>query len=92
MTIVTDHGHIMNQHISKSKFKAKALELLRQVESSGESLIITDHGRPVAEVRPIQAAAADPLAALKGSVLFYDRPMDPVGEEDWEALRSIDEE
>ena len=76
----------MNQHVSKSEFKARALEYLRQVEKSGETLVITDHGKPVAEVRPYRTAESDPLATLKGSVLFYDRPMDPVGEDDWEAL------
>ena len=35
--------------ISKSEFKAKALEVLRAIEKSGEARIITDHGKPVAE-------------------------------------------
>lgn len=41
----------MQEKVSKSKFKAKALELFRQVESSGEVLIVTDHGIPTIEVR-----------------------------------------
>ena len=31
---------------SKSEFKAKALEVLRAIEKSGEARVITDHGKP----------------------------------------------
>ncbi len=76
----------MNKHVSKSEFKSRALELMREVEESGSSLIVTDRGQPVVEVRKITKAKNDPLEELRGSVLFYERPFDPVGEEDWEAL------
>ncbi|MFK4445097.1 antitoxin (DNA-binding transcriptional repressor) of toxin-antitoxin stability system [Caballeronia udeis] len=76
-----------NRQVSKSEFKAKALEFFRQVESSGESLIVTDHGRPTLELRPYRADARDPLDLLRGSLLRYDNPTDPVGEDDWEAAR-----
>ncbi|MFM7287731.1 MAG: type II toxin-antitoxin system Phd/YefM family antitoxin [Cyanobium sp.] len=74
---------------SKSHFKAHALELFRQVEASGEPLVVTDHGRPSIEVRhyrPPGYADADPLELLRGSVLRFDEPFEPVGENDWEAL------
>jgi antitoxin (DNA-binding transcriptional repressor) of toxin-antitoxin stability system len=75
-----------NKQVSKSEFKARALEYFRLVESSGESLIVTDHGKPTLEVRPYQQEVKrDPLDVLKGSVLRYDDPMEPVGEDDWEA-------
>ncbi|MBZ0228433.1 MAG: type II toxin-antitoxin system prevent-host-death family antitoxin [Bauldia sp.] len=76
----------MNKHVSKSVFKARALELLREVERTGEPLVVTDRGKPVVEVRPVAPQSRDPRELLRGSVLFYDRPTDPVGEEDWEAL------
>ena len=77
------------QQVSKSRFKAQALELFRQVEASGEPLVITDHGKPTLEVRPyrpVESTAADPLELLRGSVLHYDGPFEPVAEGDWEAL------
>lgn len=77
----------MTIQVSKSQFKAKALELMRQVEASGEPLVITDHGRPVLEVKPIAKSTRDPLEKLRGSLLFYDRPFDPVDEDEWEALK-----
>jgi antitoxin (DNA-binding transcriptional repressor) of toxin-antitoxin stability system len=74
--------------VSKSRFKAQALELFRQVEASGEPLVITDHGRPTLEVRPYRPVRPDanPLEELRGSVLRFDDPFAPVGEDDWEAL------
>ncbi|HLX09501.1 MAG TPA: type II toxin-antitoxin system prevent-host-death family antitoxin [Thermoanaerobaculia bacterium] len=72
--------------ISKSRFKARALEYFRQVEHTGNELVITDHGRPVLKVIPYAADPAKALATLRGSVLRYDSPTEPVGVEDWEAL------
>ena len=72
------------KQVSKSGFKAKALEYMRQVEASGESVIVTDHGRPVLEVRPFRALERDPLEVLRGSVVRYDDPTAPV-EVAWEA-------
>jgi prevent-host-death family protein len=77
----------MPSTISKSRFKARALEYFRQVEHSGKELIITDHGRPVLKVIPYASDPAKALAALRGSVIRYDAPTEPVGLEDWEALR-----
>ena len=77
----------MHTQVSKSQFKAKALEFFRQVESSGESVVITDHGQPKLEVRPYRSPARNPLDVLKGSVLRYEQPLASVGEDDWEALQ-----
>jgi len=76
------------QQVSKSRFKAQALELFRQVEASGDPLVITDHGKPTLEVRPYRPVRPDanPLEELRGSVLRFDDPFVPVGENDWEAL------
>jgi prevent-host-death family protein len=71
----------MNQQLSKSAFKAKALEYFRQVEDTGESVIVTDHGKPVVEVRAVQQSEIDPLAILKGTVVKYEQPFEPI--EDW---------
>ncbi len=75
----------MVARISKSQFKARALELFRQVEISGEPIIVTDHGEPTVEIRRYAAPSRDPLDRLRGSVIRYDRPTDPVGDDDWEA-------
>ncbi len=73
--------------ISKSKFKAKALEFFRRVEETGEPLVVTDHGIPKLEIRLYRSEKQDPLKELKGSVTSYIDPLEPVGEQDWDALK-----
>ncbi|HEF4770340.1 type II toxin-antitoxin system Phd/YefM family antitoxin [Burkholderia multivorans] len=73
--------------VSKSEFKARALEYFRLVEASGESLIVTDHGKPTLEIRPYRSNESQPLDILRGSVMRYDNPIDPIAEDDWEASR-----
>lgn len=76
----------METEISKSKFKAHALEIFRRVEMTGEPVIVTDHGNRTLIVRKYIGNATDVRDKLKGSVLRYDAPLDPVAEDDWEAL------
>jgi PHD/YefM family antitoxin component YafN of YafNO toxin-antitoxin module len=77
----------MANEVSKSEFKARALELFREIEAGGEAVIVTDHGRPVIEVRRYRALGDDPLTLLRGSVQEYREPLAPVGEADWENAR-----
>ncbi|MFM9100562.1 MAG: type II toxin-antitoxin system Phd/YefM family antitoxin [Cyanobium sp.] len=68
------------RQISKSQFKAQALALFREIETSGEALVITDHGRPALEVRPYrptESGAVDPLQVLRNCVSHYDDPLGP---------------
>lgn len=73
--------------VCKTEFKAKALELFRQIESSGQSVIVTDRGRPTLEVRPFQTSTANTLDFLRGSVLRFDDPLEPIDEESWDATQ-----
>ena len=78
----------MGQVVSKSRFKPRALEFFRKVEESGEELVITDKGRPVIRVVPYKEESAKaPRQKLRGSVRRYERPLDPIGEWDWDALK-----
>lgn len=73
--------------VSKSEFKAKALEYFRRVETSGQSVVVTDRGRPTLEVRPYRGINRNPLDVLRASVVRYDNATDPVAEEEWEATQ-----
>lgn len=55
----------MDKTITASLFKAKCLALLDEVAETGESLVVTKRGRPVARVAAVQAPAS-----LRGSVTF----------------------
>ena len=76
----------MQTPVSKSEFKAKALEVLRQVESTGQSVIVTDRGKATIEVRPYHKNERSPLETLKGSVTEYINPTEPVAGDDWESV------
>ncbi len=76
----------MSQTVSKSRFKAHALELFREVERTGGEIIITDRGRPVVKVVPFAAEPARLLSELRESVVRYDDPEEPVAPDAWEAL------
>lgn len=73
--------------ISKSRFKSRALEHLRDVERTGKELVITDRGTPVVKVVPYERDPTARLESLRGTVLRYREPTKPVGERDWKALR-----
>ena len=77
----------MPQAISKSQFKPHSLEYFRKIEQTGEELIITDHGRPVLKVVPFVEDPEECFRGLRNTVLHYDAPLEPVGAEEWEALK-----
>lgn len=72
------------EHITKSQFKARALEYFRLVETSGESVVVTDRGQPTVEIRRFRSDQRTPLEVLKGSVVAFESPTEPVAEDDWE--------
>jgi prevent-host-death family protein len=76
----------MAKTVSKSTFKPKSLAYLREVEETGEPLIITDRGRPVARIEPYRPLQ-ETRELLRGCVIRYDEPTQPVAVEDWEATR-----
>jgi prevent-host-death family protein len=73
--------------VSKSRFKAHALELFRQVERTGQPIVITDRGTPVLTVAPYREDHDASVKLLRESVVRYDAPTKPVGKDDWESNR-----
>jgi prevent-host-death family protein len=77
----------MKKSVSKSQFKPHALEYFRKIEETRQELIITDRGKPVLKVIPYTEDAEHTLLELRNSVIAYENPTEPVGMEDWEALK-----
>lgn len=73
--------------VSKSRFKAQALELFRQVERTGKPIIITDRGTPVLKLVPYRDDPDAVVRALRESVVKYAAPTKPVGDDDWESAK-----
>jgi antitoxin (DNA-binding transcriptional repressor) of toxin-antitoxin stability system len=77
----------MENMISKSKFKPRALYYFRVVEKTGKELIICDRGKPVLKIVPYTENPEEAMKSLRNTVLKYKDPTEPVGLEDWEALK-----
>ena len=61
--------------VSKGKLKGRMLEYFRQVELTGEPLIVTDRGREVLEVGPVgkEMSTAGAIRKVRAQ-LFGDLP------------------
>jgi prevent-host-death family protein len=66
--------------IGAAAFKAKCLELMDRVRETREEFVVTKHGRPVAKLVPYDPPGRTGAfwGSMKGTVLRYDRPFDPV--------------
>jgi prevent-host-death family protein len=76
-----------NSVVSKSRFKARALEYFRQVERTGRELVITDRGVPVLKLVPYRADPDAAVRVLRDTVVRYEAPTEPVDPDAWEASR-----
>ena len=77
----------MENTISKSQFKPRALHYFREIEKTGKELVISDHGKPVLKIVPYVENPEEALKVLRDTVLKYEDPTEPVGLEDWDALK-----
>ncbi|WP_394850291.1 type II toxin-antitoxin system Phd/YefM family antitoxin [Pendulispora brunnea] len=68
--------------LSASQFKSQCLELLDTVERTGEDIVITKHGRPIARLAPLETRKKSLFGSFKGkSTGDIIGPILP--EEDW---------
>jgi hypothetical protein len=63
--------------------------LLRQFP---RDITVTNHQKPSHDAPTSDDTTLSPLEELRGSVLFYIDPLEPVGLEDWEALKDMGDE
>ncbi len=71
--------------IPAGEFKAKCLKLLDKVAEDRQPLVITKHGKPVAQVVPMPAEK-NIIGAMRGSVLWEGDIISPTDVE-WEAMK-----
>ena len=77
----------MSRIIKASEFRAKCLALLDEVEQTGDRLVITKKGKPVAELVPHKPAKRrSPLGIFKGRMEILGDIISPIDVE-WEALK-----
>ena len=76
--------------ISISKFKATCLAVLERVRQTGKPVVVTKHGKPVAEVVPPspESSGNDWLGSMRGRGRVVGDIVAPAVEpEEWEVLR-----
>lgn len=71
--------------MSKTKLKAQMLKVFREIERSGEPVIVTDRGRPTLRIEPIRRkrSVEEVFGHLRGKVHFVGDPNEPTTGE-WE--------
>ena len=77
------------EKISISKFKATCLSLVEHVKKTGQTIIITKRGEPIAQVTPItekEHEDTDTFGCMSGTAVQIDDIVQPLDTEDWEAL------
>jgi prevent-host-death family protein len=72
--------------IKASEFKAKCLKLMDEVAETGETIVITKNGRPVAQLGPVVERPKTLLGLHKGQITILGDIIEPIDEE-WEAER-----
>ena len=74
--------------IQASEFKAKCLALMDRVARTGETILVTKNGKPVAELRPHRPPRAKSLIGLhKGQIDVRGDIVSPIASRLWEAMK-----
>lgn len=75
--------------IPAGEFKQRCLRLLDEVDTSGEPIVITKRGRPVAELTPVSSERhADWAGSMRDRIEIHGDIVAPAADPDeWEALR-----
>ena len=73
--------------ISKSRLKATMLKVFREIEESGEELIVTHNRRPVLRILPIahMKTVDEIFASMQGRVVYHEDINTPTTEE-WDEV------
>jgi prevent-host-death family protein len=72
-----------------SKFKATCLAVIDRVKRTGEPLLITKRGEPVAQLVPPPPAVPkkSTFGCMAGTARILGDIVEPLGEDDWEVFR-----
>ncbi|HKU87827.1 MAG TPA: type II toxin-antitoxin system Phd/YefM family antitoxin [Casimicrobiaceae bacterium] len=74
--------------IQASEFKAKCLALMDQVARTGETILITKNGKPVAELRPHRPPRVrSPVGLHKGQSVILGNIVEPLEKGLWKVLK-----
>jgi prevent-host-death family protein len=72
--------------VKASEFKAKCLSLMDEVAASGDVIVITKNGRPVAQLGPVKIKPKTLFGFMKDRVRIVGDIESPIDVE-WNAMR-----
>ena len=72
--------------IKASEFKAKCLKIMDEVAETGEPVLITKRGVPVAELAPVKRKPATLFGSMRDSFIYVGDIISPIDVE-WDVLR-----
>ena len=78
INLVTKGVIPMSRTMSAAEFKAKCLQVMDEVAASGEPVILTKRGRPVAQLGPLARKPRSLRGFLKGRIKTHGDIVNPI--------------
>ena len=81
------------RQVPAAEFKARCLRIIKEMNRDGESVTITNRGRPIAVLSPVPVPVPGEklppfIGMMRGTVLRYEEPFEPAASPSaWSALR-----
>ena len=86
VSAMTTQGALEMEVYKATEFKAKCLKIMDEVAESGERVLITKHGKPVAELVPIREKPKSLYGVHKDNIKIIGDIISPIDVE-WEDLK-----
>ena len=82
---IYNHPSSTARTMKASEFKTKCLKLMDEVADSGEEIVITKNGKPVAKLTPYRERAKSPFGLNKGRYEIHGDLDDALLDVEWDA-------
>jgi prevent-host-death family protein len=86
-------NYVVNSHtVSATAFKAKCLALIEEMNRTKVPIVVTNRGKPVAEMYPARSGGEEApksfFGSMKGTVRRYEDPFAPaIDPGEWDAMK-----
>ena len=74
------------REFTASEFRAKCLKIMDEVAATGERVVITKHGKPIAELTQARELRKPIFGSMRGSVKYAGDVIPPTDVE-WDAMK-----
>lgn len=74
--------------VPAGEFKARCLQLMEQVHTTRQPIVITKRGKPIAQLVPVDEEIPSIFGRMRGTLTIHGDIVAPTGEE-WHAQKGI---